>query len=140
MSKIFLLIVEDHEIFSDALIDLLGKDDKLQIAGVARSAEECLKKLEGINVDLVLIDVSLPSIDGISLVKLIHDRFPNLLCLMISAYLSPEYVRDSLQAGALGYLIKDDPAAILEGIWSVVSGKKYISKEFDDIDLGFLPS
>ena len=70
----------------------------------------------------MLVDVGLPRIDGISLVKMICDKNATIPCLMISGHLSLDYVQKSVEAGARGYLLKDDPSVILDGIWYVING------------------
>lgn len=129
MNKISLLIVEDHEGYSNVLQDLLIKDENIQLVEVVRTAEDGLEKLGKLDVDLVLVDLGLPKMDGITFVELVHDQYPNLLCLMVSAHLSPESAQRSLQAGARGYVLKDNYSGILEGIWCVINGGTYLSKE-----------
>ena len=138
MNKISLLVVEDHERYLEALLDLLSRDQELQVGGVARTAEEGLEKLGEDTADLVLVDIGLPRMDGITFVKHIHTQYPDLLCVMLSGYLSPVYIKKSLQAGARGYLLKDNHAGILEGIHRVIKGELYVSKEVGEIDLSFL--
>ena len=136
MSNISLLVVEDHEKYRNALLDLLSRADEFQIVGVARTAEEGFEKLGESSVDLVLVDIGLPRMDGISFVKRIHNQYPDLLCVMISGYVSPVYIKKSLQAGARGYLLKDNYTDIVEGIKSVIRGEIYVSKEVDEVDSG----
>lgn len=131
MSKISLLVIEDHEGYSSVLLDLLSKDENIQIASAVRTAEDGLEKLGEIDVDLVLVDLGLPKMDGITFVELAHDQYPNLPCVMISAHLSSESAQRSLQAGARGYLLKDNYSSILEGIWCVINGGTYLSKALE---------
>lgn len=140
MSKISLLVVEDHEKYRNALLDLLSRDGEFQIVGVARTAEEGFEKLGEWSVDLVLVDIGLPRMDGISFVKRIHNQYPDLLCVMISGYVSPVYIKKSLQAGARGYLLKDNHTTIVEGIKSVIRGEIYVSKELGEVDSSLLQS
>jgi two-component system response regulator DesR len=69
-------------------------------------------------------------------VKRIHYQYPDLLCVMISGYVSPVYIKKSLQAGARGYLLKDNHTTIVEGIKSVIRGEIYVSKELGEVDPG----
>ena len=135
MSKISLLVVEDHEVYSSVLRDLLNKDDNLQIVRVVPTAEEALGLLDNFRVDLVLIDIGLPRIDGITLAQLIRDKNATIPCLMISGYLSQDYLQKSIKAGARGYLLKDNYSDILEGIWNVINGGTYFSKELGQVYL-----
>jgi DNA-binding NarL/FixJ family response regulator len=127
MTSIFL--VEDHAIFAQAIRRLLHEKGHLDVVAVARSAEDALEKIPALEVDLVLVDVSLPQRSGISLVLLLHQQYPTLPCVMLSGHMSPHYVRSSLEAGARGYLIKDRAEGILIGIQRVLEGEIYVSEE-----------
>lgn len=127
-----ILVIEDHVVFAKALVRLLTEKANVDVADVVRSGEEALEKLPGMDVDLVLIDVSLPTINGIQLAATIHERFPDLRCLMISGHLTPFYVKRSLEAGARGYVLKDDIAGVLEGVERVLGGDIYISSALRD--------
>lgn len=131
MTSIFL--VEDHAIFAQALLRVLRERGQLEVVDIARSAEEAVEKLPHLSVDLVLVDVSLPRRSGISLVLVLHERYPDLPCVMLSGHLSPHYARRSLEAGARGYLIKDRAEEILQGIRRVLQGEIYISEEVRDV-------
>jgi DNA-binding NarL/FixJ family response regulator len=123
-----ILLVEDHAIFAKALLRVLRERGQLEVVGVAESAEEALEKLPGLDLDLVLIDVSLPRRSGISLVIVLHEKYPELPCVMLSGHLSPHYARSSLAAGARGYLVKDHAEEILEGIQRVLQGEIFVSE------------
>jgi DNA-binding NarL/FixJ family response regulator len=124
-----ILLVEDHEIFAKALLRMLHERGQLDIVAVAASAEEALERLSTVDVDLVLVDVSLPRRSGISLVLLLKDKYPELPCVMLSGHVSQHYARSSLAAGARGYLVKDRTEEILEGIRRVLQGEIYVSEE-----------
>ncbi len=127
MTSIF--IVEDHAIFAQSLLRVLREKGHWDVIAVAGSAEEALERIPGLTIDLVLVDVSLPKTSGISLVFLLHEKYPDLPCVMLSGHLSPHYVRTSLEAGARGYLIKDRAEGILQGIRRVLAGEIYVSEE-----------
>jgi DNA-binding NarL/FixJ family response regulator len=124
-----ILLVEDHQIFAKALLRVLEERGHMEIAGIAESAEEALEKIQGLAVDLVLVDVSLPRKSGISLVLMLHEQYPDLPCVMLSGHLSQHYARSSLAAGARGYLVKDHADEILQGIQRVLQGEVYVSEE-----------
>ena len=122
-----ILVIEDHAVFGKALVRLLTDKANIDVVGVVASGEEALEKLPQLQVDLLLIDVSLPSMNGIQLVGLVHEQFPQLLCMMLSGHLTPFYVKRSLEAGARGYVLKDDIPGVLEGVQRVLDGEIYIS-------------
>ena len=123
------LLVEDHPIFAQALLRMLKEKSQLDVVAVAQSAEEALEKVSDHKVDLVLVDVSLPQRSGISLVLLLHEKYPELPCVMLSGHASQHYASSSLAAGARGYLVKDHTEEILKGIQHVLQGEIYVSEE-----------
>ena len=123
-----ILIIEDHSAFAKALVRLLSQQMDLHIVEVIRSGEEALEKLPGMEVDLILIDVSLPKMNGIQVASLIHQKFPDIRCMMLSGHLTPFYVKRALEAGARGYVLKDDIPGVLEGVEQVLQGEIYVSK------------
>lgn len=127
-----ILIVEDHAILGKALVRLLTEKANQNVVAVVGSAEEALEQLPNLKVDLALVDVSLPKMNGIQLVALIHEQFPDLPCLVITGHLIPFYLERSIEAGARGYVLKDDVIGILEGVKSVLEGGTYISKAMRD--------
>jgi len=129
LSVASILLVEDHVIFANALLRFLRERGHLDIVGVAKSAEEALEKIPDLELDLVLVDVSLPGRSGINLVITLHTKYPALPCVMLSGHVSQHYARSSLAAGARGYLVKDHSEEILEGIERVLQGEIYVSEE-----------
>ena len=124
-----ILLVEDHQKFASVLIRLLGRTNNYKVTRHAATAELALECLPNQKFDLVLVDVFLPLMSGISLVGLIHKQYPLLPCLMVSGHMLGHYVEKALAAGARGYVLKDDSAGILEGIQQVMKGEIYVSKE-----------
>ena len=124
-----ILLVEDHLIFAGVVVRLLNRMDDMQVAAVANTAESALQKLSSRNFDFVLVDVSLPQMNGIHLVSLIHSQYPTLPCLMLSGHAHTHYVNRALAAGARGYILKDNSSGIVEGIQHVLQGEVYVSPE-----------
>src|SRR5215217_1998280 len=91
-----ILLVEDHKLMAEVLVNALHKKGNFKVADVAGTAEEAL------------VDVVLPHTSGIDLVSIIQERYPHLPCLMVSGRSASDYVRRSLDAGARGYVLKDD--------------------------------
>jgi DNA-binding NarL/FixJ family response regulator len=124
-----LLLVEDHPIYAEALIQVLEKKDDLTIILVVDTAEKALQMMSGLNPDLILVDVSLPKMNGIDFIRKLHKIYPEIPCLLISGHISNRYLQRGLDAGARGYAIKDDAIGIIDGIYQVLRGEIYISKE-----------
>ena len=123
-----ILIIEDHAAFGKALVRLLSQKPDLDVRAVVRTGEEALVKRRESTVDLLLIDVSLPTMSGIQVLGFIREEFPGQLCMMLSGHLTPFYVQRSLEAGARGYVLKEDIPGVLEGIERVLQGEIYVSK------------
>lgn len=124
-----LLLVEDHPIFAEVLLLALSQRDDLQVIKVVDTAEKALQLLPNLDLDLLLVDVSLPEMNGIDLVAQLSELYPHMPCLLLSGHASSLYVKRGLAAGARGYVIKDSAKGIVEGIDQVLRGEIYISKE-----------
>jgi DNA-binding NarL/FixJ family response regulator len=126
---ISILLVEDHAVFAGVLVRLLSQTRDMEIVKVARTAEGALEELPQQAFDLVLVDVALPEMNGISLVALLRDQYPELPCLMLSGHSLAHYVKRALRAGARGYVLKDNGQEIVRSIRQVLRGDIYVSEE-----------
>jgi DNA-binding NarL/FixJ family response regulator len=126
---ISLLLVEDSPILGEALVRTLQQAGDLRVVKVVRTAEDALESIAHLGIDLVLVDVFLPGMNGIELVSELQQAYPNIPCLMISGNNFGPVVQRSLRAGARGYALKDSAAGIIEAIRFVMNGEIYVSKE-----------
>lgn len=126
---ISILLVEDHLIFAGVIVRLLKRMEDIAEVAVAKTAELALQELAAQEFDLMLVDVALPKMNGIRLVALVHDEYPDLPCLMLSGHALTHYVDRALDAGARGYILKDNSLSITEGIRHVLRGEIYVSPE-----------
>ena len=133
MNKYCILIVEDHKVYASALLRLLSTNHDLEIVAVMETAEQALDHLNDVSVDLVLADISLPSMSGIDLIGVLHEKYPELPSAILSGHLAADYVHRAMEAGARGYLVKDNPTSILEGIDCILKGETYISADVDPV-------
>ena len=129
MSASLILLVEDHAGFAKALLNMLSQNPNLQVVAVAENADAALKYLRESSVDLVLLDYSLPDMSGVNLLEAVLAEHPAMRCAMLSGYLSLEHARRALELGARGYMIKDNPIGILNGIPRILKGEIYLSDE-----------
>jgi NarL family two-component system response regulator LiaR len=102
------LVVDDHEMFSEALVMLLSRQPDVVLVGSARDAEEALRLLdeERAEPDVVLMDLDLPGIDGIQATRRIREASPHAKVVVLTALQDPEIIADALAAGACGYVPK----------------------------------
>jgi DNA-binding NarL/FixJ family response regulator len=133
MSTALILLVEDHAGFANALLQMLSQNPNLEIVSVAESGEAALEYLHQSKVDLVLIDYSLPDMSGINLLQILQQDYPDLPCAILSGHLSTQYARRALEAGARGYLIKDNPLGVLSGLPRILKGEIYVSEELRNL-------
>jgi DNA-binding NarL/FixJ family response regulator len=122
-----LFVVEDHQLVREMLVEFLSDIQGWQVCGTAQSAEEALDLLDGLEVDLALIDVSLPGKSGIDLVEEIRLRWPHWPCLMLSGHAERRYVDAAFAAGARGYVVKGDADELADAIERVLEGETYVS-------------
>jgi DNA-binding NarL/FixJ family response regulator len=134
MNPYSIFLVEDHAGFANALNNKLSQNQNVKIVEKAGKAEEALEQLGELEVDLVLIDFSLPDMTGLNLLERLHHEHPTLRCAILSGHLLPHHARRALDVGARGYLIKDNPAEIMTGIQSMLRGEIYISQQLRDIN------
>jgi|SRR5215207_2822890 len=128
-----ILIVEDHKIVAEVLANILRRSGQYEVASVVHTAEEALERLSNQDVDLVLVDISLPYTTGIELVAMIRQKYPSIPSLVISGHNTSLYVNRSLKAGARGYIVKDDIHDIVTGIQHVLDGDIYLSNQLNKI-------
>jgi len=104
MVKIFL--VEDHAVMRNSLMALLEREPYFTISATAESAEEALELLDDLDANLVLVDISLPGESGLSLVKAVRERRPDLDCIVLSGYDIATHGPLAKKVGALAYIPK----------------------------------
>jgi DNA-binding NarL/FixJ family response regulator len=107
------LVVDDHALFAEALMLTLGIDDRIQVVGSASSGTEAVALAKALNPDVVLMDVHMPSMDGIEATRHVRRVSPGSRVVIVSAARSPELAAHARLAGAERYLTKDTPAVKL---------------------------
>ena len=121
------LAVDDHSVVRQGLDLLFGELDDLELVGVVETGEEALDAVTELDPEVVIVDVRLPNIDGISAVKRIHATAPNVKFVMFSAYGDKRLLSDAIAAGARGYVMKGSPPEdLVRAIRTVVEGKAFV--------------
>lgn len=125
-------IVDDHTILVDGLKKLINESGVAMVSRVSGNAAECRSAL-GFNLpDVLMLDINLPDASGIELCKELTERYPSLKILALSSYSEYAVVRQMLENGAMGYVIKNAmPKEIMEGIKTVAAGDKFLCHEVD---------
>jgi len=109
------LLADDHEIVRDGLRRILGAAGDVQVAGEAANGDDALALARANDYDVALLDMSMPGLSGIDLVKRLKAEKPKLKLLVLSMHGEPQYAARALKAGASGYLTKDSAAEQLVG-------------------------
>ena len=122
-SRIRILVVDDQKMIREGLKALIKTEMDLEVVDTAENGEDAIKKVETDRPDIVLMDMEMPGMDGMSATRTICQKFPDVKVLVLSTYDRQEYVSRSLGAGAMGYLLKGTPAKELtDAIRSVHRG------------------
>ena len=123
-----IFLIDDHTLIRQGLRRLLEDEPSLTICGEADSARIAYAELATAKPDLVLIDISLPGIDGLELIKNLKNQYPDLRMMVLSMHAEELYAERALRAGALGYVMKHAPLnQLMQGIRSVLRGDVYLS-------------
>ena len=124
MKSIRVLIVDDHEIVREGLQILIGEESGIEVVGTAKDGGEALALIKKQKPDVVLMDIAMPGMDGIEATKKVLNALPSTRVLILTSYSDDMRLRDAIQAGATGYLLKDVlKADLFNAIRSAAEGK-----------------
>jgi DNA-binding NarL/FixJ family response regulator len=123
-----ILLADDHVLIRHGIKNIIKKNDKFRIVGEAGNGEELMIFLEDSEVDMIILDISMPGIGGMEAIRLVKSKYPGTKILMLTMHKNKQYFYNAMAAGADGYLMKDDSdQELLIAIEKVLSGKSYIS-------------
>jgi DNA-binding NarL/FixJ family response regulator len=127
-SRVF--IVDDHTMFREGLRQLIERESSMSVCGDAPDAAEALKGIRTSKPDVVIVDISLAGASGIDLIKDIKAEFEELPVLVVSMHDESLYAERALRAGAMGYVMKHEPAKTVKAaIQKVLGGDMYLSEK-----------
>lgn len=125
-----IFIVDDHAMFRDGLRRLVDMEPDLLVCGDAPDADGAMQEISLTHPDLVIVDLSLEGTGGIDLIKNIKQNFENLPILVVSMHAESLYGNRALRAGAMGYVMKSEPATtMIEAIRKVLGGDVHVSEK-----------
>ncbi len=128
MQQTNIIIAEDHAILREGLISLLSSSPQLNVIGEAQDGREAILMAKNLNPELMLMDLNMPEINGYDAIQTILQHNSNIKIIALTGHKSEEYVRATLEAGASGYVLKDDTHnVLLTAIESVNKGNTYLS-------------
>ncbi len=128
MTRVY--IVDDHAVVIEGIYSLLQKEKDIEMAGYATNADNCLQYFTNHTADVILMDISLPDMNGVDLCRVIKKNYPGIMVLALSTFNQGTYIRKMMENGASGYLLKNAAKQeIVEAIKTVIKGKEYLSFE-----------
>ena len=129
-ARIRVFIVDDHTMFREGLRQLIDRESGLMVCGDAANSEEAMRGIRKSNPDVVLVDISLSGASGIDLIKSVKSEFEDLPVLVVSMHEESLYMERALRAGAMGYVMKHEPAKTVKAaIYKVLGGDTYLSEK-----------
>jgi len=123
-----LLLVDDQTLLRQALASLLSLEDDIEVVGQASHGREAIALAQQLQPDVILMDVRMPICDGVIATREIHQQYSWMRILILTTFDEDEYIWQSLQAGALGYLLKSTPSEqVAAAVRSVYQGNSLLS-------------
>ena len=130
LPKIQVMVVDDHKMFVEGVQAIFSDSSHIQVVKTVHDGNEVMKSIENTpNLDIILLDINLPNINGLELTKLISKKYPAIKILILSMYNNAEYIKEVLKEGASGYVLKNtDHEELLNAIQSVFAGNQFYSQ------------
>ena len=124
-----ILLVDDHPVFRQGLHHLLAKEKDLIVVGEAGDGQMAIEQVQQNKPDLVVMDINMPNLDGIEATRQILSKAPETKVVALSVHSGKQFIRDMIQAGAAGYILKESiPEEMVAGIRTVLAGEVYLSR------------
>jgi DNA-binding NarL/FixJ family response regulator len=123
-----IVLADDHDLVRSGIKALLSMVEGVDVIAEARDGRELITLVESLNPDVVMTDISMPGMDGITAISEIHSKYPQVRLLVLSMYDTVDFVKRAVASGACGYLMKDAPPFELEqAVRSVMATGSYFS-------------
>ncbi len=135
-----LLIADDHQFLLDGFSSIVDQLDDMKIVTTAINGKEVLRLLAEHEVDIALLDINMPVLNGVETCKKIQKEYPSVKVIALSMHKKQSFVKRMIQYGAQGYILKDDPSQhIIDGIRLVYEGGIYYSPRVTEIAMSLSP-
>ena len=123
-------VIDDHPVVLEGLSQLINREDDLVVCATAGNARKALEVMKKQQIDLVIVDMLLKNTTGVLVTKKLRSQYPSLYILILSMSDDAHHVKGAFQAGAKGYITKDEVSEkIIDGIRQVLKGEIYISRK-----------
>ena len=125
MGKISVIIADDHRLIRNGIKMLFDNNDEIEIVAEAEDGEELIQLVDQLQPDIILLDLSMPKVDGLTSMGIILKKFPQTGIIVLSMHENPEFIQKCVDAGALSYLLKNvGREELINTIKSVAFGRK----------------
>jgi DNA-binding NarL/FixJ family response regulator len=132
--KVKIIMVDDHQIVRDGIKALISDESWIDIIGEASNHKELFALLEKAKPDLIMLDISMPEMSGIEIAKILTEQRPEIKLLMLSMYMSEEFITNAIEAGAKGYLTKTtSQEEIINALKTITGGGEFYSDSVSNI-------
>ena len=122
-----IIIVDDHPMVAEGIQSILESYDDVEVIATLSDGQQVIEQVEALNPDVILLDLNMPGIGGLSTTEILLEKSPDTRILILSMHDSPEYISTALSHGAVGYVLKDvQPEEIKTAIDAVMRGEQYL--------------
>lgn len=127
------LIADDHKIVVDGLVAILKSEPDIEIIGTASNGREALEILENNTIDIAILDINMPIMNGVEATQIIAKNFPNTKVLVLSMYDTNEFIDELLEAGCQGYILKNKgQEELVTALNQIYKGHPYLGQRIRD--------
>ena len=122
-----IMITDDHSMIREGLKSLLELDGDIEVIAEAENGEECLQKLLSVKPDVLLLDINMPKMNGLEVLKTLKDAKSKVKVLVLTVHNETEYLMKAVEIGINGYVLKDSESAELKkAIFTIYDGENYV--------------
>ena len=131
---ISVFLADDHRVLRDGLRILLESQADIQVVGEAENGNKAIENILAIKPDVVVMDITMPELNGIEAAQIIHEDLPEIGIVILSIHSDLEHIFRALQAGAQGYILKESAGSeVISAVRSVFAGRRYLSPSIRDM-------
>ncbi len=128
-----ILLADDHPIVRQGLRHLLEGESNMKVVGEASNGLEAVQFVERLNPQVLIVDIVMPELNGLEVLKQVRERVPGTRCIVLSMQSADVYVVEALKAGALGYVLKETgPSELVNAVHQVIQGNRYLSRRISE--------